>query len=39
MTKQERETFLADLHVGVVSISEEGQGPLTVGSRIVMTAP
>ena len=30
MTKQERETFLADLHVGVISIPEEGQGPLTV---------
>jgi nitroimidazol reductase NimA-like FMN-containing flavoprotein (pyridoxamine 5'-phosphate oxidase superfamily) len=30
MTKQERETFLADLHVGVISIPEEGRGPLTV---------
>ena len=30
MTKQERETFLADLHVGIISISEEGRGPLTV---------
>jgi PPOX class probable F420-dependent enzyme len=30
MTKQERETFLADVHVGVVSISEKGRGPLTV---------
>jgi hypothetical protein len=30
MTKQERETFLADLHVGIISIAEEGRGPLTV---------
>jgi nitroimidazol reductase NimA-like FMN-containing flavoprotein (pyridoxamine 5'-phosphate oxidase superfamily) len=30
MTKQQRETFLADLHVGIISISEEGRGPLTV---------
>lgn len=30
MTKQERETFLADLHVAIISISEEGRGPLTV---------
>ena len=30
MTKQERESFLADLHVGIISISEEGRGPLTV---------
>jgi nitroimidazol reductase NimA-like FMN-containing flavoprotein (pyridoxamine 5'-phosphate oxidase superfamily) len=30
MTKQERERFLADLHVGVISIPEEGRGPLTV---------
>jgi len=30
MTKQERERFLADLHVGIISISEEGRGPLTV---------
>ena len=29
MTKSERETFLADLHVGVISIAEEGRGPLT----------
>ena len=29
MTKAERETFLADLHVGVISIAEEGRGPLT----------
>jgi PPOX class probable F420-dependent enzyme len=30
MTKQEREAFLADVHVGIISISEEGRGPLAV---------
>ena len=30
MTKQEREAFLADVHIGIISISEEGRGPLTV---------
>jgi nitroimidazol reductase NimA-like FMN-containing flavoprotein (pyridoxamine 5'-phosphate oxidase superfamily) len=30
MTKDEREQFLADLHVGVISIAEPGRGPLTV---------
>jgi nitroimidazol reductase NimA-like FMN-containing flavoprotein (pyridoxamine 5'-phosphate oxidase superfamily) len=30
MTKEEREAFLADVHVGIISISEEGRGPLTV---------
>jgi PPOX class probable F420-dependent enzyme len=30
MTKQEREAFLADVHVGVISIAGEGRGPLTV---------
>jgi PPOX class probable F420-dependent enzyme len=30
MTKDEREAFLADLHVGVVSVAREGQPPLTV---------
>jgi nitroimidazol reductase NimA-like FMN-containing flavoprotein (pyridoxamine 5'-phosphate oxidase superfamily) len=30
MTRQERETFLADVHVGIISIPEEGRGPLTV---------
>src|SRR5262249_7835670 len=30
MTKEERENFLADLHMGVISIAEEGRGPLTV---------
>jgi nitroimidazol reductase NimA-like FMN-containing flavoprotein (pyridoxamine 5'-phosphate oxidase superfamily) len=30
MTRSEREAFLAALHVGVISISEPGHGPLTV---------
>jgi nitroimidazol reductase NimA-like FMN-containing flavoprotein (pyridoxamine 5'-phosphate oxidase superfamily) len=30
MTKQEREAFLASVHVGVIAISEAGRGPLTV---------
>ena len=30
MTRAEREKFLADLHVGIVSIAEEGRGPLSV---------
>jgi nitroimidazol reductase NimA-like FMN-containing flavoprotein (pyridoxamine 5'-phosphate oxidase superfamily) len=30
MTKQEREAFLADVHVGVISIEREGAPPLTV---------
>ena len=30
MTVEERESFLQGLHVGVVSIAEEGRGPLTV---------
>jgi nitroimidazol reductase NimA-like FMN-containing flavoprotein (pyridoxamine 5'-phosphate oxidase superfamily) len=30
MTKQEREAFLADVHVGVISIPEPRRGPLTV---------
>jgi nitroimidazol reductase NimA-like FMN-containing flavoprotein (pyridoxamine 5'-phosphate oxidase superfamily) len=29
MTTPEREAFLADLHVGVISIAEDGRGPLT----------
>lgn len=29
MTKSERETFLAALHVGVLSIEDPGRGPLT----------
>lgn len=30
MTKQEREAFLADVHVGVLSIADGARGPLTV---------
>jgi nitroimidazol reductase NimA-like FMN-containing flavoprotein (pyridoxamine 5'-phosphate oxidase superfamily) len=30
MTRQERERFLADLHVGIISIPEGGRGPLTI---------
>ena len=30
MTKMEREAFLAAVHVGMISIAEEGRGPLTV---------
>ena len=30
MTIQERETFLSEVHVGVISIPEDGRGPLTV---------
>jgi nitroimidazol reductase NimA-like FMN-containing flavoprotein (pyridoxamine 5'-phosphate oxidase superfamily) len=30
MTQQEREAFLADVHVGVISIHEPDRGPLTV---------
>src|SRR5262245_40150951 len=30
MTRPEREAFLAALHVAVISIAEEGKGPLTV---------
>lgn len=30
MSQSEREAFLADLHVGVISIAREGRGPLTV---------
>lgn len=30
MTRSEREAFLAGVHVGVISIAEEGRGPLTV---------
>jgi nitroimidazol reductase NimA-like FMN-containing flavoprotein (pyridoxamine 5'-phosphate oxidase superfamily) len=29
MTREEREKFLADLHVGVVSLNDPGRGPLT----------
>ncbi len=30
MTRQEREAFLADLHVGIIGIAEDGHGPLIV---------
>jgi len=30
MTKEEREAFLADVHVAVISIAEDGHGPLVV---------
>ncbi len=30
MTKAEREAFLADVHVGIVCVAEEGRGPLAV---------
>ena len=29
MSREEREAFLADLHVGIISIAESGRGPLT----------
>ncbi|MDX1649774.1 MAG: pyridoxamine 5'-phosphate oxidase family protein [Myxococcota bacterium] len=28
MTREEREAFLADVHVGVLSVAEDGRGPL-----------
>ncbi len=30
MTREEREAFLAGLHVGIVSVDEPGRGPLSV---------
>ena len=30
MTKEEREAFLADLHVAVISVADDGHGPLVV---------
>lgn len=30
MTKDEREQFLSNMHVGIVSIAQEAKGPLTV---------
>jgi nitroimidazol reductase NimA-like FMN-containing flavoprotein (pyridoxamine 5'-phosphate oxidase superfamily) len=30
MTKEEREAFLADVHVAVISVADEGRGPLVV---------
>lgn len=48
MTREERETFLAGVHVGVLSIDEPGRGPLSVpvwylyepgGEIVVVTRP
>ena len=48
MTKEEREAFLAELHVGVVSVAEDGRGPMTVpiwylyepgGDIVIITPP
>ena len=30
MTNEEREAFLADVHVAVISVAEDGHGPLVV---------
>lgn len=30
MTKDEREQFLADVHIGIVSVAEDGRAPLAV---------
>lgn len=30
MTREQREAFLAGVHVGVLSLNEEGRGPLTI---------
>jgi PPOX class probable F420-dependent enzyme len=30
MTREEREAFLADVHVGILSLEDEGRGPLAV---------
>jgi PPOX class probable F420-dependent enzyme len=30
MTKEEREAFLSGVHVGIISIADDGRGPLTV---------
>ena len=30
MTKEERDVFLAEVHVAIISIPERGRGPLTV---------
>jgi nitroimidazol reductase NimA-like FMN-containing flavoprotein (pyridoxamine 5'-phosphate oxidase superfamily) len=48
MTREERELFMAGVHVGVLSVDEPGRGPLTVpvwylyepgGEIIVVTRP
>jgi hypothetical protein len=40
MTKQERETFLAELHVGIISIPEKGEdrSPCRSGTRTNLAA-
>lgn len=30
MTKEQREAFLAELHVGIISVAQDGRGPLTL---------
>jgi hypothetical protein len=32
MTKEEREAFLADIHMAVISVAEDGHAPLAVAS-------
>jgi len=48
MTREEREGFLAGVHVGVVGVDDPGRGPLTVpvwylyepgGEIVVVTRP
>jgi nitroimidazol reductase NimA-like FMN-containing flavoprotein (pyridoxamine 5'-phosphate oxidase superfamily) len=48
MTREERETFLAGVHVGVLTVEEPGRGPLSVpvwylyepgGEIVVVTRP
>ena len=48
MTRKERESFLAGIHVGVLSVDEPGRGPLAVpvwylyepgGEIVVVTRP
>jgi hypothetical protein len=38
MTNTERERCLADLHVGMISIAEDGRGPLIVPSMAICQA-
>jgi nitroimidazol reductase NimA-like FMN-containing flavoprotein (pyridoxamine 5'-phosphate oxidase superfamily) len=33
MTKEEREAFLAEVHVAVISVAEDGHGPLRIRER------
>ncbi|MFP6609442.1 MAG: pyridoxamine 5'-phosphate oxidase family protein [Deltaproteobacteria bacterium] len=48
MTKQEREAFLAEAHIGIMSVDWQGRGPLTVpiwydyepgGEIVILTTP